>query len=170
MEADTPGRTGRATMVHEEHWQADTSREDVEFSVYLPDAEGAVAPHLIVTVTPYDGDIDDFLDRTIRDLTTTLQRPYIVDVRIWDKGLTVDASEPEPSADTVDVTVMGWTIAHTHESAPTGATLRSTEWLFIDQGLAVQVTGTATTAQWPVFFRGLESMVCSVSTTMEGAA
>lgn len=126
--------------------------------------EGTFAPNLIVTVNPYDGVIDDLLDRAVHGLTTTLQKPYHFDVRIWDKGLGVDASEPGSSSDTVDVSAMGRTIAHAHESPQTGATLRSAEWLFIDQGLAVQVTGTTTAAQWPVFFRALESMARSLST------
>lgn len=169
MEADTPGRTGRAKMVLEEHWQAESIRDEVELFAYVAGPEGTLAPNLIVTVNPYDGVIDDFLDRAVQGLTTSLQKPCLFDVRIWDKDLGVDASEPGLSSDTVDVSAMGRTIAYTHESPQTGATLRSAEWLFIDQGFAVQVTGTTNTAQWPVFFRALETMARSVSTTMEGA-
>lgn len=168
MEADTPGRTGRARIVLEEHWQAGSIRGEVELFAHVVGLEGTFAPNLMVTVNPYDGVIDDFLDRAVRGLTTTLQKPYLFDVRIWDKNLSIDASEPDLSADTVDVSALGRTIAYTHESPQTGVTLRSTDWLFIDQGLAVQVTGTTTTAQSSVYLGALESMARSVSTTMEG--
>ncbi|MDN6299004.1 MAG: hypothetical protein ACTHWW_10900 [Arthrobacter sp.] len=169
METKIPGRTGRATLVLEEPWQAESIRDEFELFAYLAGPEGTFAPNLIVTVNPFDGTNDEFLDRAVHGLTTTLQKPYLFDVRIWDKEQSLD-DDSVPSVDDLDVLSMGRTIAYTHESTQTRATLRSAEWLFIDSGLAIQVTGTTTTAQWPIFEPTLGTMARSVSTSTEGAS
>lgn len=168
MEAKTAGRTGRASLVLEEAWQTESIRDEIELFAFVRGPEGTFAPNLIVTVNPFDGTIDGFLDRAVTGLTSTLQKPYLFDVRVWDrKG---NDTETYQRVDDVDVRQLGRSIAYTHESPQTGATLRSGEWLFIDAGLAVQVTGTTTTAQWPVFADTLETMARSVTTTTEGAS
>lgn len=169
MEAKTPGRTGRASLVLEEAWQAESIRDEIELFAFIRGPEGTFAPNLVVTVKPFGGNIDEFLDHAVHGLTTSLQKPYLFDVRVWDRHPSSNGTDPYQPVDDVDVRQMSRTIGYTHESPQTGATLRSTEWLFIESGLAVQVTGTTTTAQWPVFSRTLETMARSVATTTEGA-
>jgi hypothetical protein len=162
------GRTGRASFRLEEPWTSESVRDEVELLAYVRGPQGTFAPNLVVTVNPYDGGIDQFLGHALEGISRSLSAPYVFDVRVWDKDGDVDVEQgPAPLPGRTDLGAFGRAVHYSHRSPESGATLRACEWLFLAGGLAVQATGTATPAQWPVFGRGLERIASTLAAPME---
>lgn len=161
------GRTNRASIVLEAGWIEESPRDEIELLAILPGPEGSFAPNLVVTVNPFEGGIDEFLGRAVQGISSTLHHPYIFDIRAWDKAGSIDDADAPASGADIDVSAFGRSIHYTHVSPNTGSTLRVTEWLFISHRLAVQVTGSATTAQWQVLGPTLERLAKTITTPVE---
>lgn len=128
---EATGRTGTVSLTLPEGWQAGPNRDEYELLALLPAPSESFGPTVVVTVNPYDGGIAEFLERALEGIASGTAAPQIVDIRPWGRA-------PES----------GRSIAYTQLSPTHGLSLFTTDFLFIERGLAVQVTATATVQQW----------------------
>lgn len=142
------GRTGKASFRIPTQWVSESVRDEIELLAYLPGPADEFAPNVVVTALPFDGTLEDFALRAVDGLMAKLVNPYIVDVRLWD--------------------VPGRVIHYTHLSPENQLRLRTCEFLSIQAGLALQVSATSTTSQWPVFSDLFEQIARS-TTPMEAS-
>lgn len=137
------GRTGKASFRIPTQWVSESVRDEIELLAYLPGPADEFAPNAVVTALPFDGTLDDFCLRAIDGLMSKLLKPYMVDVRLW--------------------YVPGRVVHYTHQSPENQLRLRACEFLSIQNGLALQVTTTSTTSQWPVFSELFEQIARSTA-------
>jgi hypothetical protein len=135
------GRTGKASFRIPTQWVSESVRDEIELLAYLPGPADEFAPNVVVTALPFDGTLDDFALHALEGLTGKLLQPYIVDVQLWD--------------------VPGRVIHYTHQSPENQLRLRTCEFLTIQNGLALQVSTTSTTSQWPLFSELFEQIARS---------
>lgn len=147
------GRTERAQMTLPEHWSAEDIRDEIELLAVLKAKEGVFAPNLVVTLNPYSGSMAEFLASAVGNLAQTLTDVQFIDVTLWNR----DRELPE------DAAAEGRAITYTHVSPSSGDILRTTEWLFIEGGLAVQATGTTAAQDWMFLAPELEQIASSLA-------
>jgi len=139
-------------MTVPEHWSAEDIRDEIELLALLKGKDGVFAPNLVVTVQPFDGSMAEFLASTVGNVSQTLTDVRFIDVTLWNRS----GDLPQRAA------TEGRAVSYTHASPASGEVLRTTEWLFLDGGLAVQATGTTAAPDWMVLAPEIQDIAASI--------
>ncbi|GHD06129.1 hypothetical protein [Zhihengliuella salsuginis] len=154
------GFTGALSFVPVEGWQPEHAREELELLAVFPDAP--FAPSLTATVIPFAGDIHAFAARALDGLNSTLKDFRLVNVTGWQPDLdALEAHAADPELENPE-SLRRRRIEYVHR-APDGQLISGADYLFIDQGWAVQVTTTCAIADRLLHHDAFESMVGNVS-------
>lgn len=138
------GRTGTISLELPPEWTVGPERSEYELLAYLPSPGESFAPTIVVTTNPFDGSIADFMARVVDGVTEGTAAPQFVDIRGWTRTPELEAGVELTSAESLS----GRAVAYTQLSPSRGLSLMSTEFLFIEAGLAVQVTATSAVNHW----------------------
>ncbi|WP_159553309.1 hypothetical protein [Citricoccus sp. K5] len=147
------GRTDRAQMTIPEHWSAEDIRDEIELLSVLKGKDGVFAPNLVVTLNAYDGSMAEFLSSAVGNISQTLTEVRFIDITLWNPGGALPGQTPA---------LDGRAVTYTHVSPASGEVLRTTDWLFIENGLAVQATGTTAAPDWMALGPELEQIASSL--------
>lgn len=153
MTQEVRGTTGVVRFEVPDQWVVEENlRPGLDAVAYLPGAEGAFAPNVVVTVNDFGGTSAELAASAVSGIGESLTDPYVFDIRVWEPG--------GEAGDTLAAD--GRAVSYTHRTAGTGVRVRATEWLLAVGGKAVQVTTTCGVGDWPV----LGPLLASIAGTL----
>ncbi|MGP5162881.1 hypothetical protein [Arthrobacter rhombi] len=138
------GRTGIISLDLPPEWLTGPERPEYELLAYLPSPKESFAPTIVVTANPFDGSIADFMRRVVDGVMEGTAAPQFIDIRGWTRAPGLAAGIELTPAEAL----AGRAVAYTQLSPSRGLSLLSTEFLFIEAGLAIQVTASTAVNHW----------------------
>lgn len=138
------GRNGVLAIDIDDPWVEGAVEDTVDLLVHLPaDQNGNFAPNLVARAYPFDGPVDELAGRLVSSLHENLHKAQVIDVQMW--------QGPETRA-----------VVYSHVSPASKTRIRAMDLIKFDGPVAVQVTISSSSPQWPALRTHLEEVARSV--------